>query len=275
MMTSSPAAELLAEIRKQGPLVHSITNNVVTIFTANVLLAIGAAPAMVDIVGESGMFAQVANGMLINLGTPTPEQREASIEAVNGANEAGTPWVLDPVAIGALPIRTELAKKLADMKPTAIRGNASEIRALAGAGAGGRGVDSTDAIDDGVEEFTRLAREKDTVVAVSGPEDFITDGTRILRVKNGDVLLTKVTGGGCALGSIIAAFIAVRGEVSILEAVASAHVVYGVAAERAAAGGVGPGTFAVKLLDALYEIRPADITENERVYEETIAGVAK
>ncbi len=275
MMTSSPAAELLAEIRKQGPLVHSITNNVVTNFTANVLLAIGAAPAMVDIVGESGMFAQVANGLLVNLGTPAPEQREASFEAVTGANAAGTPWVLDPVAIGALPIRTELAKKLADMNPAAIRGNASEIRALAGAGAGGRGVDSTDAIDDGVEEFMRLAREKETVVAVSGPEDFITDGIRILRVKNGDVLLTKVTGGGCALGSLIAAFIAVRGEASILEAVASAHVVYGVAAERAAAGGVGPGTFAVKLLDALYELTPEDVSENERVYEETIAEAAQ
>lgn len=275
MMTSSPAGELLAELRKQGPLVHSITNNVVTNFTANVLLAIGAAPAMVDIVGESGMFSQAANGLLVNLGTPAPEQREASIEAVNGANAAGTPWVLDPVAIGALPIRTELAKKLADMNPTAIRGNASEIRALAGAGAGGRGVDSTDAIDDGVEEFMSLAREKESVVAVSGPEDFITDGNRILRVKNGDVLLTKVTGGGCALGSLIAAFIAVRGEQSVLEAVASAHVVYGVASERAAAGGVGPGTFAVKLLDALYEITPADIKENERVYEETIAGAAQ
>lgn len=125
------AAELLDAVRASSPLVHSITNSVVTGFTANVLLALGAAPAMVDIVGESGMFAGIANGLLVNLGTPTPEQREAMREAVAGANAAGTPWVLDPVAIGALPVRTALAAEIVEARPTVVRGNASEIMALA------------------------------------------------------------------------------------------------------------------------------------------------
>src|SRR6478735_2289152 len=100
--TAQSAAELLEALRTAAPLTHCITNAVVTGFTANVLLAVGAAPAMVDIVGEAGMFAGAASGLLVNLGTPTPEQRAASLEAVDAATLAGTPWVLDPVAIGVL-----------------------------------------------------------------------------------------------------------------------------------------------------------------------------
>lgn len=131
-MTLSFAAALLGELRAHNPLVQCITNSVVTNFTANVVLAIGAAPAMTDIVGEAGPFARVAGGVLVNLGTPTPEQRLAMEEAVAAANESATPWVLDPVAIGALPIRTALAQKLAPQTPFAIRGNASEILAWQG-----------------------------------------------------------------------------------------------------------------------------------------------
>ena len=210
-MPTSDSAALLDELRAQTPLVQSITNSVVTNFTANVLLAIGAAPAMVDIVGEAGPFARVAGGLLVNLGTPTPEQRDAAEEAVAAARETGTPWVLDPVAIGALPIRTALAGKLAAQHPFAIRGNASEILALAGEGAGGKGVETTDSTDAAAPGAVALAQRLGTVVAVSGPEDLITDGERILRVANGHALLTKVTGGGCALGALIAAFAAVRG----------------------------------------------------------------
>ena len=126
-MSVSSSAVLLGELRAQTPLVQCITNSVVTNFTANTLLAIGAAPAMVDIVGEAGPFARLTGGLLVNLGTPIPEQRAASEEAVAAANDAGTPWVLDPVAIGSLPIRTALAEKLAARAPFAIRGNASEI----------------------------------------------------------------------------------------------------------------------------------------------------
>src|SRR5690606_21125850 len=135
---SEEVAPLLARVRASSPLTHCITNAVVTGFTANVLLAIGAAPAMVDIVDEAGPFAGIASGLLVNLGTPTPEQRAASREAVAAATAAGTPWVLDPVAIGALPVRTALAHELVTGRPTAIRGNASEILALGGMSAGGR-----------------------------------------------------------------------------------------------------------------------------------------
>lgn len=264
------AAVLLASLRAEPPLTHCITNAVVTGFTANVLLAIGAAPAMVDIVGETEMFAGIASGVLLNLGTPTPEQRDACRDAVSGATASGTPWVLDPVAIGALPVRTALAHELVERRPSAIRGNASEILALAGMTAGGRGVDATDTTDAASDAARRLAQRFGSVVAVSGPIDLITDGEETIRIANGDELLTRVTGGGCALGAVMAAFLGVarNTQVSALSAVSSASLVYTIAAEHAAARSQGPGSFAVALLDALAALEPEDIASAARIGED-------
>lgn len=269
---AASAAELLSALRGAPPLTHCITNSVVTGFTANVLLALGAAPAMVDIVDEAGLFAGVASGMLINLGTPTPEQCAASREAVAGATASGTPWVLDPVAIGVLPVRTALAQELAAARPTAIRGNASEILALAGQSAGGRGVDATDATDAAADAAIALAARHGAVVAVSGPVDLITDGRRVIRLANGDELLTRVTGGGCALGAVMAAFLGAArvGGVDPLTAVAAATLVYTVAAEHAAARASGPGSFAVAFLDALAAIQPHELAPAARVEERAL-----
>lgn len=263
------AATLLGVLRQAPPLTHCITNAVVTGFTANVLLALGAAPAMVDIVGEAEMFAGVASGLLVNLGTPTPEQRTATLEAVAGATASGTPWVLDPVAIGALPVRTALAHRLVELRPTAIRGNASEILALAGLSAGGRGVDATDSTDAAADAAGVLARRVGAIVAVSGPVDLITDGERVLRIANGHELLTRVTGGGCALGAVMAAFLGAARETGhdALSTVAAASLVYTIAAERAAEHSRGPGTFAVALLDALAAVTGDDVLAGARVEE--------
>jgi hydroxyethylthiazole kinase len=266
------AAELLRGVRAAPPLTHSITNAVVTGFTANVLLALGAAPAMVDITGEAGMFAAAASGVLINLGTPTPEQRQAAREAAAGATDAGTPWVLDPVAIGVLTGGTRLAHELAALHPTTIRGNASEILALAGLSTGGRGVDATDEPEAALDAARALAARHGSVVAVSGAVDLITDGNRIIRIANGHALLTRVTGGGCALGSVMAAFLGTaRGTgISDLDATASATLVYTLAAEHAARASDGPGSFAVALLDALAAIEPEDIAPEARVEERAL-----
>ncbi|WP_295014923.1 hydroxyethylthiazole kinase [uncultured Microbacterium sp.] len=268
------AAELLTVLRAEAPLTHCITNAVVTGFTANALLALGAAPAMVDITGEAGMFAAVASGLLVNLGTPTPEQRFASIEAVGGARHAGTPWVLDPVAIGALPVRTGLAFDLLAMRPTVIRGNASEILALAGRSSGGRGVDALDGTEAAAGAARELARRTGGAVAVSGPVDLLVDGRSEIRIANGDALLTRVTGGGCALGAVMAAFLgaACRTGDGPLQAAAAATLVYTIAAEDAAAAASGPGSFAVALLDALSAIEPRALPERARL--ETGTAVA-
>ena len=257
------SAALLHLLRERQPLVQCITNAVVTGFTANVLLALGAAPAMTDVPTEAGPFARIASGLLVNLGTPHAEQREAAVEAAHAAREAGTPWVLDPVAVGALPVRTRLAHELVALSPTIVRGNASEVIALATGGAGGRGVDATDEVEAALDAATLLARTYGTVVAVSGPVDHITDGTRIVRVRTGDAWLTRVTGGGCALGAVMAAFASL--DPDPLRAAVAATSVYTIAAEIAAEGARGPGSFAVALLDALDAVTPELVAQRERL----------
>ncbi|KGJ72792.1 hydroxyethylthiazole kinase [Cryobacterium roopkundense] len=250
-------AEHLVELRRAAPLVQCITNSVVTNVTANVLLALGASAAMADVPGEAGVFAPIASGLLVNLGTPHAEQRVAMLEAACAATAAGTPWVLDPVAIGLLPVRTALAEELLWLRPTVIRGNPSEILALAGAGAGGRGVDSTDSAEAALPAARGLARDFGSIVAVSGPVDVVTDGATDIRVSNGTELLTRVTGGGCALGAVIAAF-ASLGDDRLATTVA-ACAVYTIAAEQAAAVSRGPGSFSVAFLDALATVGADDV----------------
>ncbi|WP_395939829.1 hydroxyethylthiazole kinase [Arthrobacter sp. CAN_C5] len=255
---SSDCARLLEELRSTTPLVQCITNAVVTNFTANVLLAVGAAPAMVDIPSEAKQFASVASGILINLGTPQRDQQTAMTEAVVAANAAGTPWVLDPVAVGFLSVRTELAGQLAGRSPRIIRGNASEILALAGAGSGGRGVDSTDDPLDALHAARSLSRSTSSAVAISGAHDLMVgpDGDAVV-VANGHALLTKVTGGGCALGAVMAAFAALTDD-AVLAATAATGV-YTLAAEQAAARANGPGSFAIEFLDRLAAVTPDDV----------------
>ncbi|MGJ1567973.1 hydroxyethylthiazole kinase [Clavibacter sepedonicus] len=257
------SADLLLQLRERQPLVQCITNAVVTGFTANVLLALGAAPAMTDVPTESGPFARIASGVLINLGTPHAEQREAAVEAAHAARDAGTPWVLDPVAVGALPVRTRLAHELVALSPTIVRGNASEIIALATGGAGGRGVDATDEVEAALDAASLLARTYGTVVAVSGAVDHITDGHRLVRVHTGDAWLTKVTGGGCALGAVMTAFAST--DPDPLRAAVAATSSYTIAADIAAEGARGPGSFAVGLLDALDAVTPELVAQSERL----------
>jgi hydroxyethylthiazole kinase len=239
----------LAALRSANPLVHCVTNIVVTGFTANVLLAIGAAPAMVIDEEEAAQFAPVASGLLVNVGTVTPHDARTAYAAAGAAQKAGTPWVLDPVAVGFLTLRTHTATRLLAYKPTVIRGNASEILALAGASAGGRGVDSTASSSEATGPARALAKETGAVVAVSGAIDYITDGDNIVEVPGGHPILTRVTGTGCSLGAVIAAFLGAK--VPPLRAATAASAIYARAGERAQAVSRGPGSFAVAFLDEL------------------------
>jgi len=252
-------------VRTGSPLVQCITNKVVSNFTANVLLAAGAAPAMVDAPEEAGILASVAGALLINLGTVTVDQAEGMRAAIAGANAAGVPWVLDPVAIGALPLRTGLAREFAALHPAVIRGNASEIGALAG-GAGGRGVDSTATPDEVAEVAGEVARTFGTVVAMSGPVDLITDGSRTVRVASGTPMLTRVTGVGCALGALIGACLAVTPDPITAVAAATAWVC--VAGESAAEAAAGVGAFAVTFVDAVDVLSANGIAERAELTAE-------
>ncbi|MCU4186296.1 hydroxyethylthiazole kinase [Acidiferrimicrobium sp. IK] len=244
-----------AAVVEATPLVHCLTNIVVAGFSANVLLAAGASPAMVENASEAGPFASVAAAVLINMGTLTPEIERAMVAAAAAAGDAATPWVLDPVAVGALQHRSALAGELAGMGPAVIRGNASEIQALAGAGTGGRGVDSTAGSHEALDAAVALAGRTGSVVAVSGAVDLVTDGSQVIEVPGGDVLMTRVTGVGCALGALMAAFAGAG--TPALEAAAAASAMLAAAGSRAAKGAPGPGTFAVRLLDEIAALAAA------------------
>ncbi|MFD1717793.1 hydroxyethylthiazole kinase [Georgenia deserti] len=256
-------AAALSALREGAPLVQCLTNVVVAQWTANTLLAAGASPVMVDNPQEARACAGVAGGVLVNVGTPQEETAAAMTEAVAGAAEAGTPWVLDPVGAGALAWRTRIAHDLLGRHaPAVIRGNASEILALDG-GTGGKGVEGVDAAEDAMPAATALAHELGCVVAVSGRVDHVTDGERVVRVSNGSPLLTKVTGAGCALGALMAGFTAVVAD--RLVAATAATAVFTLAAEAAQRAARGPGSFAVALLDELDRLQPAAVADGVRL----------
>ena len=247
----------LQNYRQGTPLVFCLTNHVVTNFTANALLASGAAPAMTNLPGEAGPFAAVASAVLVNLGTPSTEQLTAMEEAVQGANAARTPWVLDPVAAGALGVRTEFARRIVAQRPALIRGNASEILALAGMQSAGRGVDSQDAVETAIAAGRELAQKYGSVVAISGQADAIISADRTVLVRSNGIGLTRITGGGCSLGAVCAGMLAVVDDP--FDAAVAAHAFYGAAAEKALENSSGPGSFQPAFLDALAAVEPEDL----------------
>lgn len=240
---------VLHTFRRCSPLVHCITNDVVQAFTANILLALGASPAMVVEPDEAEQFAAIADALLINVGTLTALQAQAIRRGIDGALAADTPWVLDPVAVGGLTFRSDFCQQLIKLKPAAIRGNASEIIALVGLSSGGRGVDSTDSASSALPAAQQLAQQTGAIVVVTGEVDYVTDGLCTRTVAGGSILMTRVVGTGCALSAVVAACCALPGD--RLENIAAGCGFMKHAGLRAALQSPGLGSFAVGLLDAL------------------------
>lgn len=258
----SNVADELARVRAACPLVHLLTNEVVQEISANVLLAVGASPAMIVAEEEVTPFAAISGALLINVGTLYPARLNAMRGAVESAVQAGVPWTLDPVAVGVLDYRTEACRAFLQQKPAAIRGNASEILALAGFEGKGRGVDTTAGSDAALEAAIALARGTGAIVAVTGETDFITDGVSTWSAPWGHPMMTRVVGTGCALSALVAAFTA--GAPDRLMAVASACAVAGWCGARAVERSRGPGSFKAAYLDALYELSPEALREKEQ-----------
>ena len=249
----APAAVTLAGLRARRPLVHCLTNPVAAPLTANALLCLGASPLMAEAEAEMAAVAGFSDALLVNLGMQTPARMAAAHAAIAAARARGTPWVLDPVAAGAIPQRLALGRALAACGPALIKGNASEILALAGAGPAGRGTDATDDAEAALGPARRLAAETGAVVAMTGVVDWVTDGTRTVAVQGGHPWMALVSGLGCAAGAVAAACLAV--EADALRAAVDALTMLGVAGERAAARAGGPASFATGLLDALHGSR--------------------
>ena len=254
----------LSTMRDTAPLVQNITNFVAMNVMANVMLAAGASPAMVHARAEAAEFAAIAQALSINIGTADPEWGEAMAEAATAARNHGKPWVLDPVAVGATTFRRELGARLLALRPTIVRGNASEIMALAGSAAQGKGVDAGDAVAVAEDAATRLARDHGVIVAVTGEMDFVTDGERAAWISNGHPTMPLVTALGCALTGVMAAFAVGQDP---FDAAVGALAYYGVAGEIAGDQSTAPGSFLVAFLDALHRLTPEDLFVRGHVAE--------
>lgn len=262
------------EVRATNPMAGSITNTVTINFVANAQIAVGGSAAMVYLPDEGEFLADAGNATYINVGTLLPIYEETLPRTAKRLHETGKRWVLDPVALGIGDMRTKLLSQFREYKPTIIRGNASEVIALANlwgvAGDGGaskvRGVDSTQAVDEARAAAVALARFTQGAVAVSGEVDLVTDGEAVAYSKGGSHFMAKITGSGCSLGGVCAVY-ATTAKTPFAAAMAGVQV-YNLAGARAEAKVDAPGSFQVAFLDELYKATPEDIAANPFDFEE-------
>ena len=265
----SALARAVNEVREKNPLAPSITNTVTQDFVANAQLAVGGSAAMLYLADECESLAKIAPAFYINMGTAMPFYAETLPRTAKALVENKTPWVLDPVGIGLSSLRTEILKQLKIFKPSIIRGNASEIIALAKlwglietSGGVVHGVESTEKVSSAKPAAINLAKFTGGAVAVSGEEDLVTDGKEEILCAGGSELFTKITGSGCALGGIMAIYLAVANP---FIAALTATTMFNLAGTKAAAEVSTPASFKVNFLDSLYELTAEEVENNFRV----------
>ena len=246
MEYSALARESLDRVGASKPLIHQITNVVVANDSANLTLAFGALPVMAYAPQEVAEMATISQALVLNIGTLSEEEIAAMLLAGKAAGEKGIPIILDPVGAGATTFRTQSALRLLRELPiTVLRGNRGEIGALVGSGEV-RGVEATGS-EDPRQVATATHDAFGVTVAVTGPTDVIVGPERTYLVSNGSPLLAGITGSGCMATATIGIFATVGSDPALQTALGLGT--YGLAAERAAVGEPGPGTFRARLLD--------------------------
>ncbi len=254
----------LENVRATTPLVHNITNYVTVNDCANVLLAIGASPIMSDEPAEVEDITSICGGLTINIGTLNVRTISSMFAAGERAGDLGHTIVLDPVGAGASKLRTKTASDLLDkLSVSVVRGNMSEFKALVGRASTTHGVDVCP--DDAVTEdnlassaaFARdCAAQTGAVVAITGAIDLVSDGTQTYAIRNGSPVMGRITGAGCMLSCVCAAYVTANPDAP-LEATVAAVTSMGLAGQQAAQrmGRLdGNGSFRTYLLDALYRL---------------------
>ena len=245
--------EIIKKISKQSPLVHNITNFVVMNNTANALLAIGASPVMAHAIEEVEDITSISSALVINMGTLSPKWVAAMEMAIKKANDLNKPIVFDPVGVGASKYRTETALKIIEnYKPSVIRGNASEIMALAQLSNSTKGVDSTTSSENALNAAQELSKKLNNTIVISGVTDYIVTGERIDKVTSGSPIMAKVTGMGCTATSIIGSCIAVNSDYHT--ASYAAMEIMGKAGTIDEKTSEGTGRFQMNFIDALHQI---------------------
>ena len=278
MEINKKIVELLKDLKEKNPLVHHITNYVTVNDCANITLAIGGSPVMADDINEVCDMVSLASSFVINIGTLNSRSVESMIEAGKRANILNIPVILDPVGAGATNYRTETCKRIiGQVKLAVIRGNLSELKTIYGIESKTKGVDSSESVSVNSDEFSKekemardLANKLDTVIAITGEVDIITDGKTLYTASNGHKIMSKVTGTGCMCTSLIGSYLG-AGDNNIIAALAGV-VSMGIAGEIAYEGldknYGGTGYLKVKIIDAIYNLSEIVITKRSKINEE-------
>ena len=256
--------ECLDQVRKKAPVVHNITNYVTVNDVANVILACGGSPIMSDEPEDVADITSICGGLNINLGTLHKTSIEGMLKAGHRSNELGHPVLLDPVGAGASRFRTETALKLIkEIKFSVIRGNVSEIKTLAYGSGSTKGVDAdvADAVteenlENSIKFIKEFAKKSETIIAITGAIDLVSDGKRCFVIRNGRPEMGKITGTGCQLSGMMTAFL-VANPNEQLEAAAAAVCTMGLAGEIGWSymkEGDGNSTYRNRIIDAIYNM---------------------
>ncbi len=258
---------LLDRVRKEAPVVHHLTNWVTVYDCAQIVKSFGASPVMAHAAQEAADMAGIASALVLNIGTLTVDVLEAMKKACGAANKKGIPVVLDCCGAGATRFRDDSCLELVeDFRIDIIKGNASEICRMAGGACVTKGVDSTlsGPAADIIVTAGKLAKDKDCAVVATGAEDVVTDGKRTYVIRNGHPLMSDVVGTGCMAASVIGAFAAVERDYAA--AAACGLVCFEIAAELAARGCKGPGSFKTELFDRVHSLKKDVVRKMQRVY---------
>lgn len=265
--------EALTRMREHNPLIHNITNDVVMNFTANGLLAIGAAPVMAHAKEEVEDMVKISQALVLNIGTLDKQKVDSMILAGKTANNNGVPVVFDPVGAGATPFRTKAALNIMkEVNVAVLRGNVAEISNMVGQQSEIRGVDAGESDGDKLELAKEAADRFNTTVVITGKTDVISNGFTTYSVENGDSLLTNITGTGCLLSAVIGAFI--TNHEDVFNGTIAATAVYGIAAELAAekVGKDAPGSFQVEFINQLHTV-DAEAVQSKVLVQENPATI--
>lgn len=261
----------IANIRKNVPLVHNITNYVTVNDVANVILACGGSPIMSDEPDDVEDITSICGGLNINIGTLNKSSIEGMFRAGKKAEELGHVILLDPVGAGASALRTDTAVRLVDeLDLTAIRGNISEIKTLATGSGTTKGVDADvadavteESLDSAVSFAKSLAAKAGAVIAITGAIDLVADADRCFVIRNGRPEMGRITGTGCQLSGMMTAFIVANPEEK-LEAAAAAVCAMGLAGQigyERMQEGEGNSTYRNRIIDAIYNMDEKTLDE--------------
>ncbi len=264
--------EIFENVQKKNPLIHNITNHVTSNDCANIQLACGASPIMAEALEEVEEVTAISDGLTLNLGTLHKDKATAVLLAGKKANELGKPVIFDPVGAGVSAFRTETAQRLLEqIRFDVIRGNASEIKSLAFGCKNEGGIDVSEKdVENGLQEnialAKKIAKETGAVIVISGKEDIVADDTIVYCVKNGNPMMSKVTGFGCQLTCLIGAFAAANPKEPLQAALAAAAAM-GICGEKAFSGlkeEEGSGTYRMYFMDAVSLLTGEELEKKAR-----------